>query len=466
MRSPRLLPVAPRWWRRRAGVRVRTALTAAVTVGAVLAVGSVLFVLLLQRNLAGAVDEALLQQAQTLADTVAQEGSSGVDLQRRVGDVNVSQLLDAGGAVLESSPGLDGQPALSPGRPPPGRHIASTRGLPRSTDEPYRVLALGTRGPSGRPLIVVVAQSLEGVEASARTAAGLLLVGAPLLLLLVAAVTYWLSGRALRPVEAMRRQVADIDARTLGASVPLPEARDEVWRLGWTLNRMLGRLESAATEQRRFVSDASHELRSPLAALRASVEVAQAHPEVSDWNRTGEVVLEESTRLERLVEDLLLLARADERGLQLGREDVDLDDVMHAEVERLRATTSLVVRSQIEPVRVLGDHHRLQRAVRNLVDNASRHAHTSVQLSLSAQDGMATLDVTDDGPGVAHADRLRVFDRFVRLDDSRTRSLGGTGLGLAIVHQIAQAHGGDVAFQDVATGSVVRLRLPIRRPKG
>ena len=450
------------WWRRRAGVRVRTALIAAVAVGAALAGGSVLFVVLLQRSLATALDGALLQQAQTLADSVHQEGVTGLDLRRRVGESNVVQLLDEHGSVLTASPGLEGEAALSSARPRPNRHLKLTRRhLPVGSDEAYRILALGLTSPSGQSMTVVVAQSLENVTASTSTVAGLLLVGAPLLLLLVAGLTYWLSGRALRPVEAMRLQVADIDARTLAARLPLPEAQDEVWRLGRTMNHMLDRLESAASAQRRFVSDASHELKSPLAALRASVEVAQAYPETADWNGAGEVVLEESLRLERLVADLLLLARADERGLQLRKDDVDLDDVIGAEAARLRATTSLHVTSHIEPVRVVGDRDRVQRAVRNLVDNASRHAHTTVSMSLSSDGNVAQIDVVDDGPGIPAADRQRVFDRFVRLDDSRTRAVGGTGLGLAIVRQIAQAHDGDVAFLDVPAGSLVRLRLPL-----
>ncbi len=463
-------PSTPRtllaWWRRHAGVRVRTALTAAVVVGAALAGGSVLFVVLLQRNLATTVDGALLQQALIFADTIHQRGASGLDLRRRVGENNVVQVLDAAGSILAASPGLEGEAALSSVLPQPNSYVQFTRQqLSVVGEEPFRVVALGVTSPDGRSMVVIVAQSLESVQASKKTVTGLLLFGAPFLLLLVAGLTYWLSGRALRPVEVMRQQVADIDERTLAAQLPLPEAQDEVWRLGRTMNHMLDRLDSAATAQRRFVSDASHELRSPLTALRASVEVAQAHPDTADWTRTADIVLEESLRLERLVADLLLLARADERGLQLRREDVDLDDLLAAEVERLRATTSLTVTSHIVHVRVVGDRDRLQRALRNLVDNASQHASSAVTLSVASDAAMAKIDIVDDGPGVPVADRLRVFDRFVRLDDSRTRTVGGTGLGLAIVRQIARAHHGDVAFLDAPNGSTVRLCLPMEPGK-
>ncbi|MDX6218024.1 MAG: hypothetical protein QOG99_3608, partial [Frankiales bacterium] len=234
-------------------------------------------------------------------------------------------------------------------------------------------------------------------------------------------------------------------------------ARDEVWLLGGTLNRMLDRLESAVRAQRQFVSDASHELRSPLAVLRTSVEVAVAHPETADWQGTADVLLEETHRVERLVADLLLLANADERGIQMRREDVDLDDLLAAEAHRIRATSSLDVLTRIQPTRVRGDHDRLARVLRNLVDNAARHATGRIELSLASGPGGAVVEIADDGPGVPAEDRERVFERFVRLDVSRSRQQGGTGLGLAIVRQLVEAHGGTVGF---AEASVVRLVLP------
>jgi signal transduction histidine kinase len=453
----------PSWWRRRAGVRARMALIATVTVGLTLAAGSLLFVVALQRNLGTTLDGALQQQAQALADTVHAEGVSGLNLRRRVGESNVIQVLAMDGTVLTASTGLEGEAALTRARPGPGGHQATTRSrLPVGADEPYRIVALGLTGPSGQPMIVVVAQSMESVTVGTSTVAKLLLIAAPLLLVLVAAITYWLSGRALRPVEAMRRQVTDIDSRNLAARLPLPAAHDEVWRLGRTLNHMLDRLESAASAQRRFISDASHELKSPLAAIQATVEVAETYPETADWRQTNTDVLGESRRLERLVTDLLLLARADEHGLQLRREAVDLDDILKSEAARLRSTTSLTVTTRVVPVQMLGDRDQLQRAVRNLVDNASRHANSTVLIQLTVGSGMAQVDVLDDGPGIAVEDRERVFDRFVRLDDSRTRAVGGTGLGLAIVRQIAQAHGGVIAFVDAPVGALARLCLPLQ----
>jgi signal transduction histidine kinase len=449
-------------WRRFAGVRVQAALIAAVTVGLAIAVGSGFFLLVLHRNLQHDVDLTVRQQAQTLAGSVRRTGAAAIDLQAKLGDTNVIQLVDSRGVVVASSPELRGQPAITSARPAPGQVVLSTRHLNLDQDADYRQIAVGAQDPAGKAFTVVVAQSLEAAEASSRIAEGLLLLGGPLLLLLVAFVTYGISGRALRPVERMRQRVAGIDARSLDTRVPIPAAHDEIWRLAGTMNQMLDRLEGAAQAQRQFVSDASHELRSPLATVRTTLEVAQAHPEGADWRATAQVVLEEAGRVEHLVTDLLLLADADERGLQLRRTDVDLDDLVESEVQRLRTTTGLQVLSNVHAARVSGDRERLARVVRNLVDNAARHAAGRVQLSLTEHAHEAVLDVIDDGEGIPVADRQRVFERFVRLDDSRTRSQGGTGLGLAIVQQLVHAHDGTVAVLPSEQGTWMQVRIPTR----
>jgi signal transduction histidine kinase len=443
-------------------VRVQAALIAAVTFGLAIAAGSGFFLLVLHRNLQHDVDLTVRQQAQTLAGSVRRTGVAAIDLQAKLGDTNVIQLVDASGAVVAASPELRGRPALTSDRPALGRGALTTRHLSLDADADYRQMALGAEDPSGKAFTVVVAQSLESAEASSRIAEGLLLLGGPLLLLLVAVVTYAISGRALRPVERMRQRVAGIDARSLDTRVPIPAAHDEIWRLAGTMNQMLDRLEGAALAQRQFVSDASHELRSPLATVRTTIEVAQAHPAGADWEATAQVVLEEAGRVEHLVTDLLLLADADERGLQLRRTDVDLDDLVEAEVQRLRTTTSLEVVSHVHAARVSGDRERLARVVRNLVDNAARHATCRVELALSSHSHEAVLDVIDDGEGIPTADRERVFERFVRLDDSRTRSQGGTGLGLAIVRQLVHAHDGTVQVLPSERGTHMQVRIPTR----
>jgi signal transduction histidine kinase len=225
---------------------------------------------------------------------------------------------------------------------------------------------------------------------------------------------------------------------------------------------MLDRLEAAQARQRRFVSDASHELRSPIASIRQHAEVALAHPERADAVDFARVVLDEDLRVQRLVDDMLFLARADEHGIQLTRRPVDLDDVVFEEAARVRATTTLLVdTSRVSGGRVQGDRERLRQLVRNLVDNATRHAATTVRFVLTAVGGETVLRVDDDGPGIPAADRERVFERFVRLDGARDRDHGGAGMGLAIVAEIAAAHGARARVTDGdGGGACVEVRFP------
>jgi signal transduction histidine kinase len=245
--------------------------------------------------------------------------------------------------------------------------------------------------------------------------------------------------------------------------VPAPPGDDEIARLAATMNRMLGRLEDAQARQRRFVSDASHELRSPIASIRQHAELARAGSADADPLELADVVLEEDLRLQRIVEDLLLLARIDEGTAKLRADPVDLDDVVLEEAARLRASTGLAVDAAgVSGGRVRGDRDRLGRLVRNLTENAARAARTAVVLSLREEDAAVVLAVEDDGPGIAPADRERVFDRFVRLDEARDRDAGGSGLGLAIVREVAGLHGGTVAALDGALGGA---RLEVRLPR-
>jgi len=227
-------------------------------------------------------------------------------------------------------------------------------------------------------------------------------------------------------------------------------------------------LEEAQRRQRRLVSGASHELRSPVAGVRQHAEVALQHPDRTDGHRFAETVLAQSIRLQRLIDDLLLLARADADGLAVRRRPVDLDDLVLDEVRRLRSTTDLEVdASGVSAGGVEGDAGALARVVRNVVDNAARHAAGRVRLSLAEAGGAVVLAVEDDGPGIPEAERARVFERFVRLDDARARDDGGSGLGLAIVAEVVAAHGGTVAVGDAGLGGArVEVRLPARETPG
>jgi signal transduction histidine kinase len=259
--------------------------------------------------------------------------------------------------------------------------------------------------------------------------------------------------------------VSEIGGSNVTQRIPVPSTDDEIARLASTMNEMLQRLDQAYSTQRRFVADASHELRSPLSTLAASVELARADAGPDTWRELSPVIENEIDRMTRLVSDLLLLARADEHSAGHDLEDVDLDDVVESEARRLRAIGGPSVEREVQPTRVVGDPAGMAQVVTNLVDNAARHARSTVSLRLRTESSraghQAVLLVDDDGPGVPEDDRERVLERFVRLDASRNRVSGGSGLGLAIVNEVVRAHGGSVRIgTSPAGGCRVEVRLP------
>ncbi|MDG4865030.1 HAMP domain-containing sensor histidine kinase, partial [Streptomyces sp. T-3] len=301
------------------------------------------------------------------------------------------------------------------------------------TGRPYRLVAVRTTD-NGRPATVYAGTSLETAEYTQHLILSAMLPGIPLLLLLVAAVTWRNTARALRPVEAIRAEVAEITERDLGRRVPVPASRDEVARLSTTMNDTLDRLQDSMDRQRRFVADASHELRNPIAALRAHVEVAIAHPQLLH----GDELLDDVVRVQQLADDLLLLARLD-AGQYPDHVPLDLSELAAATVRRRTGERVPVTLDAPGEVLVHGSRTQLARVLDNLLDNAQRHASSHITVT-TAGDGV--LEVRDDGSGVPDADRERIFTRFTRLDESRSRDAGGTGLGLAIARDIATAHGG------------------------
>lgn len=308
-------------------------------------------------------------------------------------------------------------------------------------------------------LTLSASSSLEPVQAGVDALRDILWLVVPLLVAGVGVMTWFVTGRAFRPVAAITGQVERISDDRLDERVPVPASRDEVAHLARTMNTMLDRLGAGRSRQRQFVSDASHELRNPVATSKVKLEVALAHPEEADWPETARVVLEEQERLSSLVDDLLLLARLDE-GQPPGESVVDLDDIVFGEAARPHDVGVDV--SAVEPARVRGDARQLTRMVRNLVDNALRHAASGVSISLSVDRDEVVLGVDDDGPGVPAADRDRVFERFVRLEHARTRDEGGSGLGLALVEAVATAHRGTVGIADSAAGGACfEVRLPV-----
>jgi signal transduction histidine kinase len=373
----------------------------------------------------------------------------------------VVQVLNAAGAVSAESEAIAGLPPISPLRPPAGQHRSEERRLSVGWREPFRIVAVGVNTPAGLQT-VLVAESLDTVDDGTDAILLALAAGLPLLAVVVGAATFLFVGRSLRPVEAMRRQADTITATNLHARLPVPAADDEIAALATTMNTMLDRIEAASATQRRFVADASHELRSPLATIHANVDLlgAAALPEPSA--RSVERIHTESTRMGRLVDDLLLLARVDDHGLRLRRQDVDLDDLVYAERERFTLQyPALRLDGPVEPVRITGDPDHLHRVLRNLVDNAARHARHSVTISLTAAAGTGEVVVGNDGPPIAVPDRDKIFDRFVRLDDSRSRQGGGAGLGLPIARDIVVAHGGTLTVADLDDGAALVIHLPL-----
>jgi signal transduction histidine kinase len=303
--------------------------------------------------------------------------------------------------------------------------------------------------------IIYVATTLDGVDRTVSEVTTGALVAIPSLVLFVGLITWVLAGRALRPVEAIRSEVEDISAFGLHRRVPEPSSRDEVGRLAATMNDMLGRLELSQKSQQQLVADASHELRSPLAAMQARVDVGLRHEDVTDWEEVGEGLRRDIHRMQRLVDDLLFLARSDAReaGSEVGRNLVDLDDLVLGTAEGMRAQSQVQIHtSRVSAGLVRGHRDQLQRLIRNLLDNGVRHAATLVEMTLTETDEDVVLTVADDGEGIDPEEWERIFDRFVRLDEARSRDGGGSGLGLAISREIAAAHGGGLTVSASAIG--------------
>ena len=436
-------------------VRSRTALGAAAVVVAALIVASALLVTFLRRSLTNSVESAARTQAAEIAAIVA-----GPDWDRDievVGDDVFVQVLNESAEVIAASANARGGILADP-----TASEALEVDVPFD-DDPFLAVAHGVGAiGSAAPYTVVVGHSLDHVVESAQTIVGLLGIGIPILTAFVGLVAWRIVGRALSPVESIRRQVESMSAEDLDRRVPVPPTRDEIALLARTTNGMLQRLQASYERQRRFVSDASHELRSPISTIRQHAEVAIRRPEVTSVGELAGAVLEEDLRLQRIVEDLLLLARMDEGDPGAMREVVDLDDVVLEGLDRIRRQDRIAVdASRVSAGRVVGDRKQLDRLVGNLLDNAARHARAEVAVSLGSRDGSVVLAVEDDGDGVPESDRESVWRRFERLDEARARDSGGAGLGLAIVAEVAQAHGGSASVAgSLLGGARFEVRIP------
>ncbi|WP_168581461.1 sensor histidine kinase [Gephyromycinifex aptenodytis] len=433
--------------------------------GAILTVGILVAGLVFVAALDRVLYRAALDGAQTIADQVASGitsgeltpgGAAAKDPARAVR----IQILDDAGRVVADSTAAGEAAAISKAAPRPGEFVSRQEvGVAGRPDEPYAVAARGVRDPAGSAYVVVVASPLA-VEASTTRAAALLLALGSVVLLLGLLLLIWrIVDRALEPVEQIRSDVAAIQRLGVNERVVVPASGDEIARLAQTMNDLLARLEGKESTMRRFISDASHELRSPLTSIRAVLETFEHTGE--SQNERDRVLLDEVVRMQRLVDNLLTLAKADDNGLVMARQDVDLDDLLDQEARRIRASSKVPVLTEIEPARVVGDQGRLAQLLRNLTDNALRHTTDGIYLGVGIRGAQAILTVDNDGPPIAEADREAVFERFTRLQASRERDSGGSGLGLAIVRTIARAHGGEAVATHDPHG---RCRFEVRFP--
>ncbi|MGH3690209.1 MAG: sensor histidine kinase [Microbacterium sp.] len=436
--------MASRGWR---SVRGRTTLGATVVVAVALLIGAFSFYGVLSASIHSSTERAAEQRLSELADRAGGPGGKGVDAL----DDEILQTLGPDGSVRAASEEARDKLGSTP--------LPADDDPQTTTVDGDTVLVVSEDIDGDQTLVLAV--SMDDDAETLATVATLLAIAVPLLLLLVAVTTWLVVGRALRPVERIREEVDGITAERLHQRVPVPETADEIAALATTMNGMLDRLDASATAQRRFVSDASHELRSPLATIRQHAELAQAHPEVTSIGELAEVVSEEGLRLQGIVESLLLLARLDEGASTLD-EAVDLDDIALGEVRRLRAAGLDVDGTGIHAARVHGDPRLLGQLVRNLADNAARHSRGRVAIAVIPSDSYVFVTVEDDGAGVLAEERERIFERFVRLDEARSRDAGGSGLGLAIARGIAGSARGTLVVDDSRWGGArFVLTLPL-----
>jgi len=452
-------------------IRVRLTAAYALLLAAVVAAVGAFLLVRLRSDLVAAIDHSLTPAARQIAIGYAEEGLPEVrDVSSTVlsGERPASQLVDAGGRVVVSYGDRVARTAMLP--PAELRRALSGERVTRSArldgGPSFRVVALAVqrRGAGGA---VIAAQSLAPVDRAAHRLLVLLLVACPVALLASALGGWWLAGRALRPVDRMTGRAARIGLDRLDDRLTVPATGDEIARLAETLNAMLDRIQEGVEARHRLVADASHELRTPLAAMRSELDVSLL---ADDLEPAARAVLmsarEEVDGMSRTVENLLTLAGIDEDRLKLLVAPLELGDVVRdaaAAVGALAASRSVTVACETAPAPVAGDSERLRQAIRNLLENAIEFSPPGGQVGIATwrRGADAGVTVTDEGPGVPPELRERVFERFYRVDPSRSRATGGSGLGLAIVREIAAAHGGRAWIEPNGSGGATfSLGLP------
>ena len=441
--------------RRAAPGTVRTRVTAVA--GLALTAAVVLGLVVMYRLQLNSADRTIDGQLRTYATQIEQSAVRGRLPQplppSGLGQTAQAQVLASDGTVLAGYPrSLAHRPALylytlPPGSTRPVRTPAGDRILPDDLSEYGEHATVG-----GRPVTIITTARTYLQSQVEQTFARLLVIGVPVLLVLACGTVWLVVGRALRPVEQIRAAVTAITSADLSQRVPEPGTDDEIGRLARTMNDMLARLEDAAARQRRFVADASHELRSPLTAIRTGLEVGLAHPDRAPWPQIAGRAVRQSQRLEQLIAQLLALARADAQQLAARRQPVDLAALL-ADLGAATPAPGISIDLSVPTgTTTAGNPEDLSRMFRNLLDNAVRYARHRVLVTAAARPDGVVIQIADDGPGIPAEERQRVFGRFVRLDASREQASGSAGLGLAIAREIATAHGATIVLTEAPGG--------------
>jgi signal transduction histidine kinase len=454
---------------RRIPVRLRLTLGFACVMAVVLAATGLYVHQRVESNLDGALNQSLHSQAAAVA-ALAQQSDTGLTEARLNGVIGpggqIAQVIDARGRVVDQTPGLPGRPLISPAELAKARSGLVTGAAQVAADQPVRLQAAPVRA-QGQKLVIVVGQSTEQRDRALSNLTDVLLVGGTVALVLASLAGFALTGAAFRPVEAMRRRAATISATDLDSRLPPAGGNDELGRLGRTLNEMLTRIQRSVARERAFVSDASHELRSPIATLRTELQLmARERPTGQALATATDSAIEETRRLGRLADDLLLLTRADDQRLVINKRTIASAELLHAAAERARRTAPRpapkISVSDPRATELHADRDRLEQALDNLLNNAMHYGANEIEMSVHLSGDWVELHVIDDGPGFPTDFLPRAWERFSRADLARTDD--GAGLGLSIVHTIAELHGGHATAANRPTGGAdVWISLPRER---
>ena len=438
-------------------LRKRLTVLSVLLAGIILAVGWAVLFVSLHSYLIRSADKAALESAETIAEQV-RDGTLQRELLTTQEITTTAQVVDGRTVVSATSNAVGDPPFVSRPQRPGDFESFTMETLPYDGDGPFRVGALGVAGARG-PVTVYVAVDVEDAYDELVMTARISGLSALVILTVLAGILWFALGAALSPVSGIIRRADSISGRGLHLRVPVPDSADEISALATTINSMLERIESSVRQQDAFVADAAHELRTPLATLRARVEVELRRADDID-QALLQSLLTEVVRMAELVDQLLLLSRSDAAS-SADFEPVDIDDLVVRAASTFRHPTIELEVHQATPVQIRGRLTLLEQVLPNVLANAARYARTRIDVRVTTVDGTACITVDDDGPGIPAGDRARVFERFIRLDESRERSTGGYGLGLAIVAQIVGMHGGRVVAEESPLGGArIRIEFP------